>query len=159
MTCKQKQYLDTYLNTLNNNQIDPLSRISFEHFCADEFNANECAKLINNHQKRASCSLKSGYDIEGVPLPKAGDLTVVLDWQQNPVCIIQIERVETCAFKDVGQEFATLEGEGDKTLEWWKKAHQKFFDDYAQQLGITFTPDSILVLEYFNKIFPTDKSL
>lgn len=157
MACRQQQFLDSYLETLNETQRSDIGNITFEHFCADEYNANECARLINNNIKRASCSLKVGYDMEGVSLPKSGDLTVVLDWAQNPVCIVRIEKIETSAFKDVSEEFAMLEGEGDQTLAWWKSAHNNFFKKYAQQIGAVFTPDSILVLEYFNKVYPIEE--
>ncbi|GAM55549.1 hypothetical protein JCM19231_5323 [Vibrio ishigakensis] len=157
MAIKQQRFLESYLETLSDTQRAEIGNITFEHFCADEYNANECAKLINQNIKRASCSLKAGYDIEGVPLPKAGDLTVVLDWAQNPVCIIRIDKVETSAFNQVSEEFAALEGEGDQTLEWWKNAHMNFFKGYAEHIGAEFTPDSILVLEYFNKVFPLEE--
>ncbi|PVU64753.1 RNA-binding protein, partial [Plesiomonas shigelloides] len=45
------------------------------------------------------------------------------------------------------------EGEGDKTLEWWKNAHRTFFSHECTQLGIAFQEDMILVLEHFKVVY------
>ncbi|MEH6453456.1 MAG: ASCH domain-containing protein [Psychromonas sp.] len=152
----QKAFLDRYLATLNQQQKDNIPQCIAEYFCADEYNANECARLINNHIKRASCSLKVAYEIENEPLPKVGQLTLVLDWDEQPICIIQLTDVTTCPFNMVTEEFAKLEGEGDGSYAWWRAAHLDFFTKYAKQLHIAFTETDLLLLERFKKVFPVD---
>lgn len=154
MTDSQRTFLDRYLTTLDPSARAAIPQINAEHFCADEWNANTCASLINAGIKTASCSLRAGYAIEQEPEPVVGQLTVVLDWQQQPVCIIQLARIEYCQFKDVTPEFAALEGEGDRSYASWRSSHQAFFTQDAHALGISFDEDSELILEYFTKVFP-----
>ena len=154
MTDIQQAFLDRYLATLDNAERAAIPQINAEHFCADEWNANTCASLINTGIKTASCSLRAGYAIEQEPEPVVGQLTVVLDWQQQPVCIIKVTRIEYCQFKDVTPEFAALEGEGDRSYASWRSSHQAFFSQDAYELGISFDEESELILEYFTKIFP-----
>ncbi|MBY6196645.1 ASCH domain-containing protein [Vibrio hangzhouensis] len=154
MTPKQRVFVAQYLNTIPEGQRFNVDDIIAEHFCADEYNANECARLINIGVKTASCSLKAAYDIEQEPLPEVGRLSVVLDWEQNPVCIIQLTSVEVSPFDQVTDEFAYAEGEGDRSYSWWRQAHLKFFNEYAEYLNIPFTEQDELVLERFEKVFP-----
>ena len=150
----QKEYLEQYLATLTPKERDAIPEAIAEYFCADEVNANECARLINAGIKRASCSLKAGYDAEQELLSKVGRLSVVLNWVQEPVCIIKLKDVSICPFNKVTPEFAALEGEGDLSYQWWRDAHIAFFTKYAVSLNIEFNESSDLVLERFEKVYP-----
>ncbi|AYV19933.1 ASCH domain-containing protein [Vibrio mediterranei] len=154
MTPKQQSFLNQYLEQLTTSERASIKDVIAEHFCGDEYNANQCAKLINEGIKTASCSLKAGYEIEQEPLPQVGRLSVVLDWDQNPICIIKLTSVEVCPFNQVSEAFAYAEGEGDRTYQWWKQAHLRFFEWYANELNITFSEYDDLVLERFEKVFP-----
>ncbi|WP_070967826.1 ASCH domain-containing protein [Vibrio sonorensis] len=150
-------YLDKYLATLPKQEVSAIPQITAEYYCADEYNANECARLIDAGVKRASCSLKSAYDIEQEPLPVEGRLTVVLNWKEEPICIIKVNQVELCPFNKVTPEFAAKEGEGDLSYQWWYDAHVEFFTQYAAEVGAEFNLESELVLEHFDKVFPVEK--
>ncbi|MGF1692282.1 ASCH domain-containing protein [Photobacterium kagoshimensis] len=154
MTPNQQAMLDAYLAQLTPSEHAAIPQIIAEYFCADEYNANECARLINADIKRASCSLKAGYDIDNEPLPQVGNLTLVLNWAEEPVCIVKLTNVSTSPFNQVTREFAELEGEGDGSYEWWRQAHIDFFTKYAQQIGTLFHEESELVLERFKKVYP-----
>lgn len=154
MKAVHQVFLDRYLATLSEAQRQAVPQVSAEYFCADEYNANECARLVNMGKKTATCSLKQGWDIDNEPLPQVGALTVVLDWQENPVCVIKTTDVSICPFNEVSREFAEAEGEGDGTYEWWRQAHIEFFTQYAQSVGAIFNEASPLVLERFKKVFP-----
>ncbi|AJQ92416.1 ASCH domain-containing protein [Gynuella sunshinyii] len=154
MNSKQQDYLDKYLSILTETERAGIPQVLAEYFCADEYNANECARLVNVGIKRASCSLKAAYDVANEPFPKVGRLTVVLNWAQEPVCIIRVTEVSTCPFNEVTREFAEAEGEGDGSYEWWCEAHIDFFTQYAKEIGAEFTETSELVLERFEKVYP-----
>ncbi len=154
MNKEQQNFLDEYLDTLSTEERTQIPQFLAEYFCADELNANECARLVYEGIKRASCSLKVGYDIENEPLPEVGRITVVLNWSEEPVCIIKLIDVSTCPFDEVTSEFAALEGEGDGSYMWWREAHINFFTQYAQEIGAEFSEKSELVLEHFEKVYP-----
>ena len=154
MNQKQTEFLNQYLSLLTPQERESIPQTLAEYFCADEYNANECARLINAGIKKATCSLKEAYQIENEPIPQVGRLTVVLNWAQEPVCIVRLTEVSTCPFNEVSREFAEAEGEGDGTYEWWRKAHIKFFTEYAAEIGAQFNETSELVLERFEKVYP-----
>ncbi|MGC9404374.1 ASCH domain-containing protein [Vibrio genomosp. F10 str. 9ZC157] len=154
MNAVQQAYLDQYLSTLTPTEQLKSCKAIAEHYCADEYNANECARLISLGIKRASCSLKAGYEAENEPLPEVGLLTVVLNWKQEPVCIVKMTEVSICPFNQVTREFAESEGEGDGSYECWRAAHINFFSKYAQEVGVEFNETSNLVLERFVKVYP-----
>ncbi|GHB07629.1 ASCH domain-containing protein [Salinicola rhizosphaerae] len=115
---------------------------------------DECARLIHAGIKRASCSWLAVYRAGQQPLPEVGQLTIVLDSAELPVCIIRLTAIDICRFDDVSPEFATLEGEGDGSYSWWHREHLRFFRRQAAELNIAFTGDAELLLEYFEKVFP-----
>lgn len=157
LTPEQKIFLEHYLETLTDKEksaIANLDNVTAEYFCADEMNANECAKLVNRGKKTASCSLKEAWDYDGDPLPNVGALTIVTDWNRAPVCIIKTTEMTIAKFSEVTPDFAKAEGEGDGSYEWWREAHINFFTAYAKKFGNQFSEDTELVLEHFKKVYP-----
>lgn len=45
------------------------------------------------------------------------------------------------------------EGEGDKTLEYWRREHYKFFIPLFESYDLEFTDDDIMVCEEFECLF------
>ncbi len=148
-----KVYLDKYLNSLPSNIAGAYTSFSSDYFCADELNANICVDLILRGEKQASCSMEYWYSHEGEALPKVGHLQVVTNWSGNPICIIEITSVSNCKYNEITAEFAALEGEGDKTLAWWRDAHWTFFSLECEELGIQPSEDMLLVLEEFKVVY------
>ncbi|AGH81175.1 hypothetical protein PCNPT3_06165 [Psychromonas sp. CNPT3] len=152
---KAKNYLNQYLGSLSASERQRYQSFSADYFCADEYNANLCAELIRKGQKTATCSLKYGYGAANEPMPKIGHLMVVTDWNGHPICIVEIDSVKECKYSDVSTEFAYLEGEGDRTLKWWRKAHWDFFVNECSELNIDACADMMLVLEQFHVVHPS----
>jgi uncharacterized protein YhfF len=113
--------------------------------------ATTLALLVRDGPKRATTALPSSFD-EDDPFPVVGAYSVVLDGNGEPVCIIRTTRVDTVRFGDVDEEFAWVEGEGDRTLEYWRKAHMWFFEAD----GTPITDDDLVVLETFDKVWPPE---
>ena len=112
--------------------------------------ATELALLVRDGPKRATAGLASDYEDENETLPKSGDLSVILDGEGSPICVIRTTAVEIRRFGDVDEAFAWDEGEGDRTLEWWRRAHLRFFE----QQGIQIDEDALMVLEHFELLWP-----
>lgn len=112
--------------------------------------ATELALLVRDGPKRATAGLLSEFEDETVPMPKAGDLSVILDGAGVPVCVIRTTQVEIRRFGDVDEAFAWDEGEGDRTLAWWRQAHMWFF--FEQETRID--EDTPMVLERFELLYP-----
>jgi uncharacterized protein YhfF len=89
--------------------------------------ADELATLARQGIKTATCSALLGYEIDQTPLPQKGDLSVVLDGSGNPVLVIETIEVFVVPFNEVSEQFAFEEGEGDRSLAYWRKAHENYF--------------------------------
>lgn len=118
--------------------------------------ANELAALVLAGVKTATCSALWEWEAEGAFLPQVGLHTVVLDGQAAPLCIIQTTDVFICPFDQVSALFARQEGEGDRSLTFWREAHARFFTRTLPAIGRTFTPDMPLVCERFQLVFTPD---
>ncbi|MEF1311253.1 ASCH domain-containing protein [Vibrio mytili] len=153
MEGKSQSYLNEYLGSLPSDIAQKYTSFSADYFCADEYNANVCADLIVRGEKRASCSMAYWYSNKGEVMPEVGHLQVVTDWDGNPRCIIEITSVSQCKFREVTAEFAAEEGEGDKSLKWWREAHWQFFSQECEELDIEPTEDMLLVLEHFKVVY------
>src|SRR5437764_839602 len=93
--------------------------------------------------------LARGKEGDDEPMPVASDLGVVLDGDGEPLCVVRTTAVEVRPFGDVDEEFAWTEGEGDRSLAYWRAAHIRFFATQGTPLEET-TP---VVLEGFDLVW------
>ena len=116
--------------------------------------ADALAELVQQGIKTATASAYPLYELEGEPLPQEGEYSVILDSQNNAVCIIQTERVFVVPFRDVEERQAWKEGEGNRSLAYWREVHRKFFVSCMQEAGLSFDEDMCVVCEEFKKVYP-----
>ena len=112
------------------------------------------ADLVLRGEKTATASAYDLYALEGEPLPQEGTFDVILDSQNQAVCIVKITRVSVQPFSQVSAQHAYKEGEGDKSLTYWRQVHEDFFTDCLGEAGLIFRPESKVVLEEFRKVYP-----
>ncbi len=112
--------------------------------------ATELALLVRDGPKRATASVLADWEVAGESPPMPGAHSIVLDGVGKAVCIIRTTSVETRPFGAVDEAFAFEEGEGDRTLAWWRQAHISYF----AAIGTTVTDDTIMVLERFELVWP-----
>lgn len=117
--------------------------------------ADLLAKLVLEGTKTATASAYDLYAVDNDPLPEVGSYDVILDSKDQAVCVIQIKKVSVAPFKEVSEKHAFKEGEGDKSLAYWRDVHEEFFKPYFEECGLTFTPESLIVLEEFEVVYPT----
>ncbi len=122
------------------------------YFCDNEVDANECAELVVQNIKQATTASVWWYNKMGENMPQVGDLAIVTDWHGNPKALIRNEKVEIVKFADITEEYATIEGEGDKTLAYWKRVHWDYYSREMQAYNETPTEDMELVCEIFQTI-------
>lgn len=88
--------------------------------------ANELADLVMKGIKTASCGSLASYQTEE-SAPKIGSFNIILNGFGSPVCVIRIVSMRLVRFCEVTEDFAKKEGEGDLSLDYWRKEHQAFF--------------------------------
>ena len=149
MDPKSNAYLDSFLSSLPVEDRLNYTRFDAYYFCADEENANLCADLVLEGEKRATAGLLWSYEAENEDIPEIGGLSVITNWDGEPQCIVEITSVEIKPFNKVSAEFAFEEGEGDKSLEFWRRVHWEFFSLECEEIGKEPTEDMPVVLEKF----------
>jgi uncharacterized protein YhfF len=104
--------------------------------------ADELAALVLAGRKRATCWAAS----DG-PSTEIGKRMVMLDGAGRPRAIIEtIELTQRC-FDEVDEAFAFDEGEDDRMLASWQRAHRNYFGRQG-----TFAPDMLLYCERFRLV-------
>ena len=116
--------------------------------------ADFLADLVLKGEKTATASAYDLYALEDEPLPQEGKFDVILDSQNQAVCIVEITKVSVQPFNQVSAPHAFKEGEGDKSLAYWRQVHEDCFAEWLKEAGLTFTPESKVVLEEFRKVYP-----
>lgn len=114
--------------------------------------ADELAKLVADGIKTATSSNYILYE-ENEPLPYAGLHNVILDGDGNAAVIIETTFVEIVPFDEVTEEYAYLEGEGDRTLKYWREVHESFFKKELRETKHEFYPEMPVVCERFKVVF------
>ncbi|CAN5183612.1 hypothetical protein BH10PSE17_BH10PSE17_32510 [soil metagenome] len=123
-------------------------------FTDNKEGADELAALVLGGAKRATASLLWGYETDHKPMPYPGSLSIVTDWSGVPCCVIETRSVDIVAFGDVDQVFAETEGEGDKSLRYWREAHWAFFTRECERLRKQPNSRMPVVCERFEVIYP-----
>jgi uncharacterized protein YhfF len=142
-----------YLERIGENPDNTGLKYTSWHFCDNREDADELVQLAKIGTKRATASLFMLYEFEGERVPEAGDISILTDWDGNAQCVIKNERVSILPFKDITEDHAAIEGEGDKSLEYWRRAHRGIFEMDAESAGEVFNEDMLVVFEEFEVVF------
>ena len=115
--------------------------------------ADMLAELVVKGEKIATASAYVWYEIENESLPTEGLYNVVLNSKGEAVCVIQTTKVYVVPFNEVSEAHAYKEGEGDKSLTYWRKVHKEFFTNELQREGMEFREDMKIVCEEFKLVY------
>ena len=152
MSIKITEDIQIFLNKflLEYPNLDHLKNFKFEawSFGNTKEMADDLGHLVLAGKKTATCSLLSAYRGFENEIPQVGVYSVLCDGEDKPLCIIFLTETSICKFKDISKQHAYEEGEGDRTLDYWKKVHRDFFSNYTD-----FTDESDLVCERFKVSF------
>lgn len=124
------------------------------HFSNSRESALELANLVLTGIKRATASLVEVNKLMPEVTPYAGGYSVVTDLDGHPKCVIRTDQVRLVPFRDVDEEFAFEEGEGDRTLEFWRRVHHSYFRREAAEFGMPFDDQSLICCERFSLLYP-----
>ena len=152
MDSKIKQYWEQFIK--DTHQPD-LKFGSAWAFGMTKDQADNLAKLTYEGVKTATSSLYELYKLENDPLPIANEhYDVLLDGTGNPVGIILTTDVTIQAYDKVSEQHAYEEGEGDRTLEYWRQVHDVFFTKALAEVGVDLDlKDAHVVLEKLQLVY------
>ncbi|WP_018348564.1 ASCH domain-containing protein [Longispora albida] len=148
----QLSFWQAYLETLppESQPADPVVEASF---AGSRESADELLDLYLTGRKTAGSSIKEDFDAAGDPLPQAGNFWILLNSQGEPGCLLRTEKTAVHKFYDVPPEVALAEGEGDLSLDHWRRVHQAAYEPHLAEWGLASIADATVVTEYFTLLF------
>lgn len=150
-------FWDTFQESVG--AIDPSRFYEACYFADSEAVANELAALVLQGTKRATASLVWGLEAANKAPPKPGDLTVITDWLGTALCVIETQSIQVTPFDEVSEAFAATEGEGDKSLAYWRKEHWAYFDRECKFIGKTPDLKMPVLCEVFSVVYIVAKNV
>lgn len=119
--------------------------------------ADELLGLVLDGTKTATAASLAELEATGEPVPRPGDLSILLDGAGRPRALIRTTRVDVVPFRDVSAEFAALEGEDDRTLASWRREHERYFRRVLEGTGVEFHEDLPVAAERFELLYPAPR--
>jgi uncharacterized protein YhfF len=104
--------------------------------------ADELLALVVMGRKTATCTTPDDPNIS-----RPGERWIVLDGCGRPACVIETVEIAMRRYDEVDAAFAYDEGEDDRSLDAWRRAHRNYFG----RLG-KFGETMMLVCERFRLI-------
>jgi uncharacterized protein YhfF len=104
--------------------------------------ADELLDLVIRGLKTATCSTEDEPNTS-----KPGECWIVLDGRGEPACVIETTEVTYRRYNEVDAAFAYEEGEGDRSLAYWREAHRNYFGRQGK-----FREDMMLMCERFRLV-------
>jgi uncharacterized protein YhfF len=105
--------------------------------------ADQLLALVLEGKKRATCwAISEG--MKGAALEKC---MVACDSVGRPRAVLQTIELTQRRFDEVDEAFACDEGEGDRSLAFWRAAHQRYFTRLK-----LYDPDMLLWCERFKMV-------
>jgi uncharacterized protein YhfF len=78
-------------------------------------------------EKTATAGLLEEYRAEGEELDRVGDHCALLDYDDEPVAVVEVTESRVVPAGEIDERFARDEGEGFESVEDWRVAHEDFF--------------------------------
>lgn len=127
----------------------PPGRVRVDGYGDSEDLSNDLLALIRSGQKRAGTGLLWAHEADGEPIGEAGDIEIVIDHQGRPSIVTRLLDVHIVRFCDVSAEYAATEGEGDGSLEFWRRVHWDYFSRECARIGRKPSDDMPVVCATF----------
>lgn len=135
--------------------LEPDAEMAYDYyyFSNNEKDAEALAELTKTGGKRATTSIFNIYEWDKEPLPEVGEVSVIINISGDAQCVIKVTKVTVMPFLSVDETYALREGEGDKTLKYWREAHLMAFNAEMKEYGKKFNTNMKVVCEEFEVVY------
>lgn len=147
-----KEYWNNYLDTIpeEDHPVHPHVEVSI---AGNDEICDSLLELYLNGKKTAGSGLVKDYNLANDDLPVEGNYWIVLNSDQEAKCILKTIRIEINQFKNITQEIAKAEGEGDLSTDFWKTAHKNFFEPFLKDWKIEDLEEEDVVTEFYEVVY------
>ena len=151
---KIEAFWQSYLLTLSE-----ASRQKTPGYVVDQFGdtpevATKVGKLVRDGVKTTTSSLRWGLEYIGEPIPQVGHIELIIDGNGDPLCIIELIEVAIKPFGAVDEQFAFEYGEGERTLEAWRRDNWDFHSRWCIEIGREPSETMPIVCQRFRLLYP-----
>lgn len=115
--------------------------------------ATEIAELVVAGVKTATGSLLWSFEHDKAPIPKTGDHWIVVDGNDDPVCIIRTADVSIIPYDEVPEDYARDGGEGDRSLDSWRRLYWEYITSECRRINREPLENTPMVMERFSVVF------
>jgi len=109
--------------------------------------------------KTATTGLLAEYEVDGSPVPRAGERQVIVDSAERPVAVVETTSAVVMRLADVDDAHAVDEGEGFANAAEFRVAHERFWAGVLGEIRVALddpsfaiTDDTPVVAERFRVI-------
>ena len=136
-----------------NPEINPDTTFQVWYFGLGREDALELCDLVLQGKKTATASLVWEYEEKPEDAPVLDGYSVVTDFDGNPKCVVQTTELRVLPFNQVDAKFAFDEGEGDRTLEYWRRVHWDYFSRRCDGIGKEPSVEMLVNCERFALLY------
>ena len=151
---KAQTFWQSYLLTLSEEDQKNAPTYVVDQFADSPEAATKVGKLVRDGVKTTTSSLVWGLEHIGEPLPKVGNIELIVDGNGEPLCIIELINVEIKPFNAVDKKFAFEYGEGDRTLDFWLRDNWDFLSRWCVEIGREPSEIMPIVCQRFHVLYP-----
>lgn len=138
-------------------EVDPRAPFQVWYFGDGPDLADELCELVLDGTKTATAALVWEAEADPDTAPFPGGYSVVTDFAGAPRCIIRTTEIRVVEFDEVDANFAFDEGEGDRSLDYWRQVHWDYFAKRCVELGNVPDLKMPVICERFELLFPKPK--
>nr|AIA14046.1 ASCH domain protein [uncultured bacterium] len=114
--------------------------------------ADHLCQLVLQGKKTATACLVWETEFNPDEAPVLNGYSIITDFDGNPRCIVRTSEIRIMPFSEVDEQFAADEGEGDLSLEFWRRAHWEYFSRKCKEMGKEASPSMAVVCERFEVV-------
>ena len=148
----EQSYWESYLRTLPEGE-RPNDAVVSAGYAGNPELTDELLALYFAGKKTAGSSLLEDFQSAGDSLPQVGNHWIYLNRRGEPCCILKTERIVMHKFKDVPPEIAAAEGEGDGSLEYWRRVHREIYTPFLAKWGVHELNEATVITEFFRIVY------
>lgn len=90
--------------------------------------------LVLHGNKRATAAMLKEYEDENEEIEHVGELLALINNEGDHVATLRVTRVDVSAFKDVPDEFALAENEGDLSAADFRASHLAYWTRVGERI-------------------------
>jgi uncharacterized protein YhfF len=147
------RYWRQYVESLPEGAHRPSGYYAAFYFGTLPDHGRKIAELVLEGTKTASGAPLWAYEAEGKRPPGPGDLSIVEDGFDNPLCIVETTEVRILSLDEVDETFAYDGGEWDRTLATWHAEYWDYIQEECARIGREPLMTAPLVCERFRVIY------